>query len=146
MHKPFTKSFWTAWSIHAVIALVVAWFLLGPIFELTFRNGNQDISKPELLYLVLAYLVGIWLLQLLTLRFYPTTSKKIQWFIILGAYVQLSPPVIVAVCLTRRWKIKTSWMRYALIGLLTIIFWKILSEIMAAYTVFVMEIFFAFVK
>lgn len=140
------QSFWVAWFVHAVIAFVVAWFVFGPIFELTFRNANLDITKPELIYLILVYLVGIWVLQLLTLRLYSTASKKIQWFIILGAYVQISPPVIAAVCLVRRWKIKTSWIRYMLIGLLVVIFWKILSEVMAAYLIIFTEIFFAFVK
>ena len=146
MQEGLVKKFWVAWSIHAVMALVIAWFVLGPIFELTFRNANQDISKPELLYLIFAYLVGIWLLQLLTFRLYPTASKKIQWFIILGAYVQMSPPVVAAVQLVRRWKIQTSWLRYVLIGLLTIVFLKVLSEIMAAYTILTTEIFFRVVK
>src|SRR3989338_4930092 len=137
------KHFWLMWSLHVLVVSVLAWVFAGPVFRITLTNGGLMGNNSQMAFFLFAYLIGIWGMQLLALFIYPTNKQFLRWFIILSTYINIGLPIAITLFLINRLKVKSKIVRWVAFFLLCLLFWKIIQELFALYTILITEFYFA---
>ena len=136
MEKSFNlnsnKKFWLWWTLHLIVISLISWFVIGPIFTLTFHNGGKELSYLGLVTLLGSTLFPLIVIQLAALIFCSAGSTKRKWMIILLSYpISVGPLVACSLMLTNRWKLQTTkrWLYFVPIMLGAILLYWVLTNL-----------------
>jgi hypothetical protein len=136
------QRFWKLWLIHSIIAIALGWYFVVPIFKLTFENGGLSYTNSTLWYFLFTYLSGVWLTQFFSFALYSVNTVRLRLAVLLGSYIQISLPIMAAFAAVKHLKVQSKWVQYLLGFICALIFWKILSEALAIYSIFLGELYF----
>ena len=133
------KKFWIFWVLHAVVAVALTWFFVLDLFQIIAQSVFPTLSVSQKITTIAWVLLPLWAGQFFVLHLYCPKSWKMQWFIVLGSYVLNVGFVLPLTLMLLRKTRLTRTRRYVLGGIVFVIVWWLLREVMSVITIALFE-------